>query len=439
MEVTSAGFRAVPTALDAAATELTGSADRLNTIRGQLTTHAIDGQAFGLVPQSQRAMQAHGNSLQLSSTELESAATQTRRLATGVTAAVTNYRQGDTQVSQAFRQLMGGLAGGTTLAAAGAAAPAGTAPFGTRIEANRSAITAELAAERQRLAGYQAQLTGDPVADHRLQETITRSQARIELYENVIAENRKILSFDPSGDGSMVELVGDIDAGTRNVAVFVPGTFSELANFERYRDAAAGFVDAAPRRDLAMVTWMDGDLPSNLFPQAPSASYADNLGPRLADFSRELRAEIAGSAAAGNDVQVTFAGHSYGGAVVGTAEQHGLDADRVLHIESAGMGHRVDGPEDLRPAQPDVQRYSMTAPGDPIAWVRDINIFNWGHGADPDEFPGVVRLETGNYPDGRPLEGTSAHSDVLTYHSDAWWNMYQVFTGGPVVTVPSTP
>ncbi|WP_405103231.1 alpha/beta hydrolase [Micromonospora sp. NBC_01412] len=439
MEVTTAGFRAVPSALDTAATELTGSADRLNAIRGQLTTPAIDGNAFGLMPQSQRAMQAHGNSLQLSGTELESAATQTRRLSTGVTATVSNYRQGDTQASQAFRQLLGGLAGGTMLAAAGAAAPAGTAPFGARIEANRSAVTAELAAERQRLAGYQAQLTGDQAVDHRLRETIAKSQARIELYESVIAENRKILSFDPSGDGSMVELVGDIDAGTRNVAVFVPGTTSELANFERYHDGALGFVDAAPRRDLAMVVWMDGDLPSNLFPQAPSARFADELGPRLADFSGQLRAEIAGSAAAGNDVQVTFAGHSYGGAVVGTAEQHGLDADRILHIESAGMGHRVDGPEDLRPVQPDVQRYSMTAPGDPIAWVRDINIGNWGHGADPDEFPGVVRLETGNYADGRPLEGTSAHSDVLTYHSDAWWNIYQVFTGGPLVTVPSTP
>ncbi|BCL12531.1 alpha/beta hydrolase [Micromonospora sagamiensis] len=439
MEVTATGFRAVPTALDAAVAELTGSADRLTAIRGRLDTPAIDGKAFGLVPQSQRAMQAHGTSLQLSSTELESASTQTRRLATGVTAAVTNYRRGDTQASQAFRQLLGGLSGGTTLAAGGAAAPAGTAPFGARIAANRSAITAELAAERQRLATYQTQLTGDPGADHQLRESITRSQARIDLYENVIAEHRQILSFDPSGDGSMVELVGNIDAGTRNVAVFVPGTTSELANFERYHDGAVGFVDAAPRRDLAMVVWMDGDLPSNLFPQAPSASYADDLGPRLADFSRELRAEIAGSAAAGNDVQVTFAGHSYGGAVVGTAEQHGLDADRILHIESAGMGHHVDGPEDLRPAQPDVQRYSMTAPGDPIAWIRDINIGNWGHGADPDEFPGVIRLETGNYADGRPLEGVSAHSDVLTYHSDAWWNIYQVFTNGPLVTVPSAP
>ncbi|MEU6078481.1 alpha/beta hydrolase [Micromonospora sp. NPDC047074] len=439
MEVTAAGFRAVPGALDAAAAELTGNAERLHTIRGQLATPAVDGNAFGLVPQSQRAMQAHGNSLQLSSTELAAAATQTRRLATGVTATVANYRRGDTQASQAFQQLLGSLTGGTTLTAARAAAPAGTAPFGARIAANRSAVTAELSAEQQRLAGYRAQLTGDPALDHQLRETIERSQARIDLYESVIAEHRKILSFDPSGDGSMVELVGDITADTRNVGVFVPGTTAELANFERYHDAAVGFVDAAPRRDLAMVVWMDGDLPSNLFPQAPSASYADVLGPRLADFSGQLRAEIAGSAAGGNDVQVTFAGHSYGGAVVGTAEQYGLDADRVLHIESAGMGHHVDGPEDLRPVQPDVQRYSMTAPGDPIAWVRDVNIGNWGHGADPDEFPGVVRLETGNYADGRPLEGVSAHSDVLTYHSDAWWNIYQVFTGGPLVTVPSVP
>ncbi|MCW3815923.1 alpha/beta hydrolase family protein [Micromonospora sp. DR5-3] len=438
MDLTTAGFRVVPTALDDAAAEFTSGADRLTAIRGQLSAPAVDGNAFGLVPQSQQLMHAHGSSLQLSTTELEAAVVGTRRLATGMTATVANYRQGDAQASQGFRQLLG-LTGGTAPADAGAGAPGGTIPFATRITTNREAVATELAAERQRLAGYQAQLTGDPATDRELRETITRSQARIDLYENVLAEHRKILSFDPSGDGSMVELVGDLGAGTRNVAVFVPGTYSELATFERYRDAAAGFVDAAPRRDLSMVVWMDGDLPSNLFPQAPSASYADALGPRLADFSRELRAEIAGSAAAGNDVQVTFAGHSYGGAIVGTAEQYGLDANRVLHIESAGMGHDVDGPEDLHPARPDVQRYSMTAPGDPIAWVRDINIGNWGHGADPDEFPGVVRLETGNYPDGRPLRGVAAHSDVLTYHSDAWWNIYQVFTGGAVVTVPSAP
>ncbi len=436
--MTTAGFRVVPTALDDAAAEFTSSADRLNAVRGQLSAPAVEGNAFGLMTQSQQLMHAHGSSLQLSTTELEAAVLGTRRLATGVTTTVANYRQGDARASAGFRQLLG-QRDATAAPHVGAGAPGGAVPFATRITANREAIAIELTAERQRLAEHQAQLTGDPAADRELRETITRSQARIELYENVIAEHRKILSFDPSGDGSMVELIGDIGAGTRNVAVFVPGTYSELANFERYRDAAAGFVDAAPRRDLSMVVWMNGDLPSNLFPQAPSASYADDLGPRLADFSRELRTEIANSAAAGNDVHVTYAGHSYGGAVVGTAEQFGLDANRVLHIESAGMGHHVDGPADLHPARPDVQRYSMTAPGDPIAWVRDTNIGNWGHGADPDVFPGAVRLETGNYPDGRPLEGVAAHTDVLTYHSDAWWNIYQVFTGGPLVTVPSVP
>ncbi|GAB3147964.1 alpha/beta hydrolase [Micromonospora sonneratiae] len=441
--MTATGFRAVPAALDTAASELTGGADQLSAVRSRFSTPVVAAEAFGLLPQSQRALQAHGTSLQTSTAEMEAATTGTRRLAAGITASVANYRQGDARVSQNFLSLLGG-ANAQAQASRGGSAPAGSAPFADRIAANRQAISDALTAERQRLADLKAQLDGppyhrDPAAERFIREDIEKSQARIDLYENVLSEHRKILSFDPSGDGSMVELVGDIGPNTRNVAVFVPGTYSELATFERYHDTMAGFVDAAPKRDLAVVLWMDGDLPSNLFPQAPSARFADDLGPRLADFSRELRTEIGGSAAAGNNIQVTYAGHSYGGAVVGTAEQFGLDANRVLHIESAGMGHNVDGPEDLRPAQSNVQRYSMTAPGDPIAWVRDVNIFNWGHGADPDEFPGVVRLETGNYPDGRPLEGKAAHSDVLIYHSDAWWNIYNVFTGGAVVPVASTP
>ncbi|GAB2952853.1 alpha/beta hydrolase [Micromonospora polyrhachis] len=443
MGMTATGYRAVPAALDTAATELNSGADQLSNVRARIGTPPVAAEAFGRLPQSQQAMHAHGSSLQTSTTELETAVTGTRRLAAGVTASVANYRQGDTRVSQSFLSLLGGAAD-PAQGGRGGAAPAGSTPFANRIAANRQAVSTALDAERQRLAQLKEELDGPPF--HRdyqeerfLKQDIEKSQARIELYENILAEHRKILSFDPSGDGSMVELVGDIGPHTRNVAVFVPGTYSELATLERYHDTMAGFVDAAPKRDLAVVLWMDGDLPSNLFPQAPSARYADDLGPRLAEFSQELRTEIAGSAAAGNGVQVTYAGHSYGGAVVGTAEQFGLDANRVLHIESAGMGHDVGGPADLRPVHQDVQRYSMTAPGDPIAWVRDVNIGNWGHGADPDEFPGVVRLETGNYPDGRPLEGKAAHSDVLIYHSDAWWNIYNVFTGGAVVPVRSTP
>ena len=178
---------------------------------------------------------------------------------------------------------------------------------------------------------------------------------------------------------------------------------------------------------------MGGDLPDGVVKDAPFNHYAGDLAPSLAGFSHELRQEIEHSPA-GSGTRTTFAGHSYGGSVVGTSEKYGLDADRVLHIESAGTGPGVDDADDLHPTQPDVQRYSMTAEQDFIGLTQGTGAGDdIGHGADPDDFPGSTRLDTGNFEGGSLIDGaTDSHSDVFTPRSDAWWNMYDVFTGGEV-------
>lgn len=439
----ASGFLADTTALTALSTDLDGDAARLTTLRGDVTTTPPTGTAFGLLPQSTEVSKALASCLGCVGQDLDSAAETTGRIATGVSKGAAGYQTADSQVATEYERL-GAEADQTqpTPVASGGATTTSNEPFGDAIRNNRALITEELAAERRRLAEHQAidranesnngWLGWRSWDDNDKDDDIANSQARITTYESILANNRKILQFDPAGDGAMVELVGDINADTRNVAVYVPGTTAELADFERYYQGAKTFTDADPTNGLATVVWMGGDFPDKLT-NAVSASYAQDLAPQLNDFSHQLRSEIANSAAGGNDVQVTVAGHSYGGAVVGTAEQLGLDADRVLHIASAGMGHDVQTPADLHPTQPDVERYSITAPGDPIRWIRDTNIGNWGHGADPEAFPGVVQLETGYYADGRPLEGAAAHVDVISYHSDAWWNIYNVFTGGPVV------
>lgn len=99
--------------------------------------------------------------------------------------------------------------------------------------------------------------------------------------------------------------------------------------------------------------------------------------------------------------------------MVGTSELSGLDADRVIHVESAGMGRGVDGPGDFI-------NYVQGAPG--------------GHGADPDDFDGTTRLETGNYRNGDPISGFGAHSGVFKHGSGAWKNMLDGLTGGTVTT-----
>ena len=60
-------------------------------------------------------------------------------------------------------------------------------------------------------------------------------------------------------------------------------------------------------------------------------------------------------------------------------------------------------PCDWHNRNPDVLRFSMTAPGDFIEAVQGIP--GGPHGADPDEMPGVIHLATGHYDDGRLMAG----------------------------------
>ncbi|HYZ68109.1 MAG TPA: hypothetical protein VE666_09960 [Mycobacterium sp.] len=84
----------------------------------------------------------------------------------------------------------------------------------------------------------------------------------------------------------------------------------------------------------------------------------------------------------------------------------------------------VDDPSDWYNRNPDVLRFSMTAPGDFIEAVQGIP--GWPH---PDEMPGVIHLATGDYDDGRRMVGLDAHSDVLNWPSDSRPPILSVITG----------
>ena len=180
-----------------------------------------------------------------------------------------------------------------------------------------------------------------------------------------------------------------------------------------------------------MVTWMGGALPEEVFVDAFSTAYATDLGPRLAAFTARMDSPAG--------APVTVLGHSYGGSVVGAAEAAGMRADRVVHVESAGIGPGVNGVEDY--AHPDTDRYSMTAPGDPIVYAQTFG--GLVHGGNPDALAGVTRLETGWIDDQRRdqgmLQGPASHSGVFERETTAWVNMYNVITGGTVsVYAPPT-
>lgn len=316
-------------------------------------------------------------------------------------------------------------------------------PFSNLAAANTVRIVVALDDERTNLSDLEArhehhQHDWDFLGRNNddLEGPIEDSGRRIDLYESILRDDRQILFFDPSGDGAMVEIDRPVTASTQNVGVLVPGTTSDLPSFDGNARRSRTFSDADPDGALSMITWMGGDLPDSIGRDAPFANYAIDLGPGLADFSHDVRLEIE---RAGSPARTTYAGHSYGGAVVGRSELHALDADRVLHIESAGMGHDVHDAGDLPSSQSGVDRYSMTAPGDLIELAQGAPQVtdNIGHGADPDDFPGTVRLHTGDKVGGTPNTGVGSHTSVFQEGSDAWQNMYAVFTGGKVETYRS--
>jgi|GEM_PF-3251623 len=312
-------------------------------------------------------------------------------------------------------------------------------PFENRADANTVNVVVALDDEQANLADLRERHEHNQhdwdflgLNNNDLEGPIEDSEDRVALYRSILADDRQILYFDPSGDGAIAELHGPVE-NVRNVGVLVPGTGSDMSNFQDNVTRSLSFQENAPPGSLAMITWMGGDLPDSVVKDAPFANYSVDLGPRLADFSRDLELEIAHSDSP--EARVTVAGHSYGGAVVGRSELSGLVADRVLHIESAGMGHDIEGPGDLPDSQRDVDRYSMTAPGDFIELAQGVQSGdNLGHGADPDTFAGTTRLHTGDKSDGSLNTGLGSHSAVFEQGSDAWRNMLAVFTGGTVET-----
>ena len=287
-------------------------------------------------------------------------------------------------------------------------------PWDMRVAANRINIAQAIVdgfgdpAAKQRTAFYRSLLgeIDDPA----------RSGQRID---------RQILAFDPAR-ASLVELNGSLSTA-RAVAVLVPGLNTTIEGSAADTQTARRFVSAT-RGDVATITYLGGPFPRGNpvtgLVGAANPRYALDMAPRLVAFSEDVDRTVD---ATGRPIAVTYIGHSYGGSILGTAEALGLTADRTLYVAAAGAGVGVEDPSDWHNRNPDVLRFSMTAPGDFIEAVQGIP--GGPHGADPDEMPGVIRLATGHYDDGRLMAGPQAHIDVLNWPSDAWRNILAVIIG----------
>ncbi|CAN5546432.1 WXG100 family type VII secretion target [soil metagenome] len=263
------------------------------------------------------------------------------------------------------------------------------------------------------------------------------ANARIDFYDGLLSDipdptnrtdtevTRQIIAFDPERS-SFVELSGDL-ASASGVGVLVPGLGTTVAGSAADTETSRRFV-AAGHGDVAMITYLggpfpDGDLAAGII-DAGKGTYALDMAPRLVAFSEDVQRTLDST---GRDIPVTYVGHSYGGSILGTAEHIGLTADRTFYVAAAGAGVGVHHPGDWHNGNPDVVRFSMTAPGDWIQAVQGLPLSP--HGADPDDMPGVVQLDTGLRLTGAPMIGPAAHSAVLNEPSDAWHNILAVITG----------
>ncbi|WP_460459954.1 alpha/beta hydrolase, partial [Angustibacter peucedani] len=345
-----------------------------------------------------------------------------------------------------------------------------SAPVGARVSASRVLVAADL----DRLLRAQGAL---PPGAARAAVVRQVTQRREWLDGSVVLRGpdgrerrhrHQLLSFDPRGDGQVVELVGDA-ASARHLGVLVPGTGSDLRRYPGTLARASAFAAADP--SVAMVVWQGSDFPDQPFDDGVlplrehvvAAAYrdaADAAGPRLAADVEGMRLSVPAAA------DLTVLGHSYGAAVVGSAEAHGMVADRVVHVAGAGTylppaaGTATGADGALSPHV--VRHLSMTAYDDPIRLAQGHDLDDasarWramtpppvaaaapvagavlphlagdphqvGLGPDPDLFPGVVRLDVGVHDDGRPVSG---HSAMWTPGSTAWRNLLAVVQGRPV-------
>ncbi|MFZ0833578.1 MAG: alpha/beta hydrolase, partial [Mycobacterium sp.] len=299
-------------------------------------------------------------------------------------------------------------------------------PWDMRVAANRLNI-------EQAILDGRRELDQTPDADKR-----DAVQRRIGFYQGLLSEvpdptgrpgrvQRQILAFDPARS-SLVEMIGDLGTA-KNVGVLVPGMNTSIEGSAANTETAKRFVQAA-HGDLAMITYLGGPFPQGGIPDgiddAMDTHYATDMAPRLVSFSEDVNRVVD---ATGRGIAVSYLGHSYGGSILGTAEAMGLTADRTIYVEAAGAGVGVDDLGDWHNGNPNVMRYSMTAPGD---WIEPLQGMPLNpHGADPDEMDGVIRLATGDYDDGRRMAGVDTHGDVLNEPSDAWRNILAVMTGQP--------
>ena len=268
------------------------------------------------------------------------------------------------------------------------------------------------------------------IADiHRLEER------RNEL-QRWLTEDRQILFFEPSGDGRVVEVFGDLSAAER-IGVVIPGISNDMDNLSvgngGFRANALSVYEASIHESatpVATIAWLGYDTPDNVGAVAKSAAAAG--APALQSF-------LEGVDPVG-DKAITVIAHSYGSVLAGTAAQGGIEADNLVVVGSPGTTLDHSSEAVLRPGG---RVWVALADSDPIglgislselppswlppiigpAWfavdlLRDGPEELW-HGANPvgEDF-GATRIST---------DGSSGHSSY--FEEESLLNLARIVQG----------
>jgi hypothetical protein len=199
-----------------------------------------------------------------------------------------------------------------------------------------------------------------------------------------LAANRGFLVYDPSGDGRVAQVFGDLATADR-IAVVVPGVDNRLANFatghggvlkrapawqaeQLYGEAVA--LD--PRARVAVVAWLGYDPPEGIGADAFREE-------RAAAGVDPLRRFVEGVVAYRPGAAVTVIGHSYGSIVVGRAAATlPRQVGDIVSVASPGMG--VDRAGDLHTR---ARIWAGAARADWIHRVPGVRLLGFGHGTLP--------------------------------------------------------
>ena len=254
-------------------------------------------------------------------------------------------------------------------------------------------------------------------------------QHRMDLYEHLLRSHANILFFDPSGDGRVGVVQGDL-ATAKHIAVSVPGIGSSLDTFRPLMDEGQRLYGAAGS-DTAVVTWLGYDAPVSVGAN-PFRDVAEIRGTALAHAGADALVSFVHDLHGVNShADVTVIGHSYGSLVTGLAARQGLEANRVVFIGSPGVGASNVSQFHLLPgariyameAGPGVSTGGVNVGGDPVS--------NLGHNLHP--FGGVPTERSFGatvVPIGGNIDVRHTHSGYYADHSRSLAALGTIVTGG---------